>query len=61
MLCSELVMATEILLATMRHSTLPVLYLNADKALVQMTIDNFHIPYEITREINGVVQIRKTK
>jgi hypothetical protein len=55
-------MATQILLYTMQHSSLPSLVIPCDKGLMQMTIDNFHIPYEITRVLDGgFVQVRKVE
>jgi hypothetical protein len=53
-------MATQILLYTMQHSSLPSLVIPCEAALMQMTIDNFHIPYEVTRVLDGgFVQVRK--
>lgn len=60
MICTEIIMATQIILFTMQHSSLPTLIVPCEKGLMQMTIDNFHLPYEITRVLDGgFVQVRK--
>lgn len=58
-MCAELLTATEIILATLRHDGLRQVLLPADRALVEMTLDSFDLPWVIAGEGPGYVTVVK--
>ena len=59
MLCVELLFATEIIAALQKHRLLPQVMLVAERPLVEMTIKNFHLQWEVVRSEYGITVVRK--
>lgn len=46
-------------MALMRHPKLEQVILQADTPLVEMTIDNFHLPWEVVRDGGVFTVVRR--
>ena len=57
--CAELLFVTEILFTVHTYDHLPILHLNVKKELMQLAIDSFKLPYEITEIQGPMIEIRK--
>lgn len=57
--CAQYFAAIEIIMALMRHPKLEQVILQADTPLVEMTIDNFHLPWDVVRSEDTFTVVRR--
>ena len=57
--CAQYFASLEIIMALMRHPKLEQVILQADTPLVEMTIDNFHLPWEVVRDGGVFTVVRR--
>lgn len=59
--CGQLIMATEVIIALMRNGDLPQVILNADGLLVEMTVKNFRLDWEVVRLGDGFTVVARPR